>query len=121
VDSQSLPLRQLHPLETQRVLCCKKLACDQPSSWKTILLHYLKPVGGKLVLCCNFELQKLPIKPPKFYDEYLKSFAKCSATKRGSVQGLNGTDLTKIIFFGIISLFVLEAGLSISKHWKRRE
>ena len=42
-------------VETQRVLCCKKLASDQPSSWKTILLHYLKPVGGKLVLCCNFE------------------------------------------------------------------
>ena len=37
-------------IETQRVLCCKKLASDQPSSWKTILLHYLKPVGGKLVL-----------------------------------------------------------------------
>ena len=37
-------------IEMQRVLCCKKLACNQPSSWKTILLHYLKPVGGKLVL-----------------------------------------------------------------------
>lgn len=24
-------------IETQRVLCCKKLASDQPSSWKTIL------------------------------------------------------------------------------------
>ena len=56
-------------IETQRVLFCKKLASDRPSSWKTILLHYLKPVGGKLVLCCNFELQKLPIKVPKFYEE----------------------------------------------------
>ena len=64
-------------IETQRVLCCKKLADDQLSSWKTILLHYLKPVGGKLVLCCNFELKKLPIKLPKFYEECLKSFAKC--------------------------------------------
>ena len=26
---------------TQRVLCCKKLANDQPSVWKTILLHQL--------------------------------------------------------------------------------
>ena len=42
-------------IETQRVLCCKKLASDQPNSWKTILLHYLKSVGGKLVLFCNFE------------------------------------------------------------------
>ena len=32
-------------IETQRVLCCEKLANDQPSGWKTILLHYLKPVG----------------------------------------------------------------------------
>ena len=54
-------------IETQRAICCKKLASDQPSSWKTILLYYLKPVGGKLVvLCSNFELQKLPIKLPKF-------------------------------------------------------
>ena len=36
-------------IETQRILCCKKLANDQPSGWKTILLHYRKPVGGKLV------------------------------------------------------------------------
>ena len=28
-------------IETQRVLCCKKLASDQPSNWRKILLHYL--------------------------------------------------------------------------------
>jgi len=86
-------------IETKRVLCCKKLASDQPSSWKTILLHYLKPVGGKLVLCCNFELQKLPIKLPKFYEECLKSFAKCSAANRGGLQDLNGNDLAKIVLW----------------------
>ena len=32
-------------IETQRVLCCKKLATDQPSGWKGILLHYPKPLG----------------------------------------------------------------------------
>ena len=80
-------------IETQRVPCCKKLASDQPNSWKTILLHYLKPVGGKLVLCCNFELQKLSIKLPKFYKECLKSFAKCSFANWGSVQNLTGNDL----------------------------
>ena len=56
-------------IQTQRVLCCKKLASDQPSTWKTILLQYLKPVVAKLVLYCNFELQKLLIKLPKFYEE----------------------------------------------------
>ena len=33
-------------IETQRIMCCKKLASDEPSSWKIILLHYLKPIGG---------------------------------------------------------------------------
>ena len=65
-------------IETQRIICCKKLACDEPSSWKTILLHYLKPVGGKLILCCNFDVKMLPIKLPPFYEDCLKSFAKCS-------------------------------------------
>ena len=27
-------------IETQRIMCCKKLASDEPSSWKIILLHY---------------------------------------------------------------------------------
>jgi len=33
-----------------------------------ILLHYLEPVGGKFILCCNFDLKKLPtcIKLPAF-------------------------------------------------------
>ena len=48
-------------IETQRILCCKKLASDQPSNWKKIVLHYLEPVGGKLILCCDFDLKKLPI------------------------------------------------------------
>ena len=63
-------------IETQRILCrCKKLANDQPSRWKTILLHYLNPVGGKLVLCCDFDLKKLPMKLPAFYEEFLKCVA----------------------------------------------
>ena len=98
-------------IETQRVLCCKKLASDQPRSWKTIFLHYLKPVGGKLVLCCNFELQKLPIKLPKFYEECLKSFAKCSAASRASVQRLNGNDLAKMILWN--NKFICIGGKSV--------
>ena len=73
-------------IETQRVICCKKLANDQPSGWKTILLHYLKPVGGKLILCCDFDLKKLPIKLPAFYEECLKSFAKCSVVNNVNIQ-----------------------------------
>ena len=53
-------------IRTQRILCCKRLASEQPSSWKTILLHYLKPVGGKCILCCDFDIKTLPIKLPTF-------------------------------------------------------
>ena len=62
----------------QKIMCCKKLASDELSSWKIILLHYLKPVGGKLILCCNYDLKKLSIKIPSFYEDCLKSFTKCS-------------------------------------------
>ena len=65
-------------IETQTIMCCKKLASDEPCSWKIIPLHYLKPVGGKLILCCNYDLKRLPIKIPPFYEDCLTSFAKCS-------------------------------------------
>ena len=76
-------------IETQRVLCCKKLASYQPSNWKNIILHYLEPVRGKFILCCDFDLKKLPIKLPAFYEECLKSFVKCSAANRTSLQDQN--------------------------------
>ena len=62
-------------IKTQRILCCKKLASEDLSSWKIILLHYLKPVGGKFILGCNFDVKKLPIKLPGFYEEFLKDFS----------------------------------------------
>ena len=75
------------------------MANDQPSGWKAILLHYLRPVGGKLVLCCDFDLKKLPIKLPAFYEECLKFFAKCSAVNNLNIQDLNGKDLSKVILW----------------------
>ena len=83
--------------ETQRILCCKKLASDQPSNWKKILLHYLEPGGGQLILCCDFDLKKLPVKLPAFYEECFKSFAKCSAANHTSVQDKKREDLSKAI------------------------
>ena len=76
-------------IETQRIICCKKLASDEPSSWKTILLHYLKPVGGKLILCCNFDVKMLPIKLPPFYEDCLNSFAKCSVASYHSEEAID--------------------------------
>ena len=86
-------------IETQRILCrCKKLANDQPSGWKTILLHYLNPVGGKLVLCCDFDLKKLPIKLPAFYEECFTFFAKCSAVNNLNIQDINGNYCQKLSY-----------------------
>ena len=69
----------------------------------------------KLVFCCNFQLQKLPIKLPKFYEECLKSFAKCSTENRGSIQDLNGNDLAKIILWN--NKFICIGGKSV--HFKK--
>ena len=80
-------------IKTQRILCCKRLASEQPSSWKTILLHYLKPVGGKFILCCDFDVKILPAKLPAFYEECLNYFAECSAARQDS------GDLSKIILW----------------------
>ena len=56
-------------------------------------------------------MQKLPIKLPEFYEECLKSFAKCSAANRGSVQGLNGNDLEKMILWN--NKFICIGGKSV--------
>ena len=71
-------------IEAQRIMCCKKFASVEPRSWKTILLHYLRPVGSKLILGCNFDVTKLPIKLPPFYEDCLKCFAKCSVENQDS-------------------------------------
>ena len=72
---------------------------QQKSGWKIILLHYLKPVGGKLVLCCDFDLKKLTIKLPAFYEDCLKFFAKFSAVNNLYIQDLNEKDLSKVILW----------------------
>ena len=62
-------------------------------------MHYLKPVGGKLVLCCDFDLKKLTIKLPAFYEDCLKFFAKFSAVNNLYIQDLNEKDLSKVILW----------------------
>ena len=90
-------------IKTQRIFCCQRLAIEQPSSWKTILVHYLKPVGGRFILCCDFDVKTLPIKLSTFYEESLKYFAECSAAcsaaNQGSAQNPTNVDLSKIILW----------------------
>ena len=42
----------------------------------------MKPVGGKLLLACDFDVKKLPIKLPEFYEECLKCFAEISVESK---------------------------------------
>ena len=60
-------------------------------------MHYLELVGGKFILYCDFDLKKLPIKLPAFYEECLKSFVKCSAANRTSLQDQSEEHLSKAI------------------------
>ena len=66
-------------IKTQRIMFCKRFADEEPCAWKTILSHYLKPVGDKVILCCDFDVKRLPINLPSFYEECLKCFTQCSA------------------------------------------
>ena len=75
-------------IKCQRIICCKKFADDIQSNWKIILSHYLKNVGSKLLLRCAFDLKKLPINLPTYYEECLQCFAKCSCTSKITEQAL---------------------------------
>ena len=86
-------------IKAQRIMCCKKFESVEPRSWKTILLHYLSPVGGKLILGCNFDVTKLPIKLPPFYENCLKCFAKCSVENQDSLQHYEDANLSRIILW----------------------
>ncbi len=106
---------------TQRILCCKKLASDEPSGCKSILLYYLKPVGGKLILCCNFDIRKLLIKLPSFYEECLKSFAGFSAANMQSVQELKDTNLILQTILWNNKFICIDGKTVFLNHWRKRE
>ena len=86
-------------VKTQRIMCCKKLAEAQPSSWKLIFLHYLKPVGGKLLLACDFDVKKLPIRLPEFYEECLKCFAEISVGSKMKNNQMKSNDVASVIIW----------------------
>ena len=48
-------------VRTRRVICIKKYLEDYKSPWKAFLNEVFIPVGGKLILHCNFDTSKLRI------------------------------------------------------------
>ena len=107
-------------IETQRVLCCKKLASDQASNWKKILLHYLEPVRGKFILYCDFHLTKLPIKLPAFYEECLKVLQN-APQQTTQVYRIKIDKIFQKLLCGTINLFVSGANLCILETSQKKE
>ena len=80
-DTKDGGLKSLHlesVIKTQRIMLCKRFTDEELCAWKTFLSHYLKPIGEKIILCCDFDVKKLSINLPKFYQECFECFKQCS-------------------------------------------
>ena len=84
-------------IKAQRIMCCKKFANSQQSSWKIILLHYLRQIGGRLLLSCNFNVKNLPVTLPKFYVECLQTFSEHSVSVREQVLNLSNSSRSSTV------------------------
>ena len=60
----------------------------RPSGWKYFLSYYFKPVGGKFVVCCNFDLKIMPLNLPNYDKECLECFEECSIANVTNVNNL---------------------------------
>ena len=63
---------------SQRVIALKRFIEDYNS--KRVLETFLGDIGGRSILCCNFDTRKLPIYLPDFYKECLDARSDVSAT-----------------------------------------
>ena len=86
-------------IKAQRIMCCKKFANFQQSSWEIILSHYLRQVGGRLLLSCNFSVKKLPVTLPKFYVECLQTFSEHSASVREQILNLSNSSRSSTVIW----------------------
>ena len=55
--------------------------------WKAFLNEILIPVGGKLILHCNFDASKLRIYLPSFYKQCLDAWSEANATSSYFSEG----------------------------------
>ena len=70
IDKGGLKMLDIESMvSARRVICLKKFLEDYPSTWKSILNSCILPVGGSLVLHCNFDTVKLKTQLPKYYKE----------------------------------------------------
>ena len=57
---------------------------------KNFLGELLKPIGGKFLLHCNFEVSKLNISLPAFYRHCLVAWSELNARESSSVHEIAG-------------------------------
>ena len=70
IDKGGLKMLDIESMVSARcVICLKKFLEEYPSTWKSILNSCILPVGGSLVLQCNFDTVKLKTQLPKYYKE----------------------------------------------------
>ena len=64
-------------ISARQVICLKKFLEDYPSAWKSFLntSSCIFPVGGSLILHCNFDTVKLKTQFPKCYKEYFDAWS----------------------------------------------
>ena len=70
---------------SQRVIALKRFIEDYNSPWKSVLETFLGDIGGKSILCCNFDTRKLPIYLPDFYKECPDAWSDVSTTSVVSI------------------------------------
>ena len=73
--------------------------------------HYLKPVGHNIILCCDFDVKKLPVNLPVFYRECFECFTQCSAVERKSEIELSPEEISHTIIWN--NKFICIDGKSI--------
>ena len=96
-------------IETHRTMICQRFVDEEPCNWKNILCHYLKQVGGEFILCCNFDIKKLPIILPKYYRECFECFecfSHCSAATGNNVLGLSHEQISNTVLWNNKSICI---------------
>jgi len=60
-------------------------------------MHYLRQVGGKLILSCDLSNKKLPINLPKFFEECLQIYTEYSAAVGGHIQNMDNNNRSNTV------------------------
>ena len=66
---------------------------------------------ANLSLAATFDVKKLPIKLPGFYEECLQDFSRCSAANKVSLDNINAVDISKIILWN--NCYILIGGKNV--------